>query len=101
MRTAGDEDSVPEVALAGEDHGDAVLVGGGDDLVVADAAPGLDHGPHAGRGDGVEPVPEREEGVAGAATALRPTGRLRDRDAGRVEPVLLAGADADGLAVRA
>jgi len=27
-----------EVAFAGEDHGDAVLVGGGDHLVVAQAA---------------------------------------------------------------
>ena len=30
--------SVAEVALAGEDHGQAVLVGGGDDLLVADRA---------------------------------------------------------------
>ena len=35
-------DSVAEVALAGEDHGDAVLVGGGDHLVVAHDAAGLD-----------------------------------------------------------
>src|SRR5512134_16270 len=34
--------SVPEVAEAGEYHGDAVLVRGGDHLVVAQAAPGLD-----------------------------------------------------------
>jgi hypothetical protein len=34
--------SVPEVAHAGEDHGHAVLVGGGDDLLVAHRAAGLD-----------------------------------------------------------
>ena len=33
--------SVPEMPGAGEDHGDAVLVGGGDDFVVAHRAAGL------------------------------------------------------------
>ena len=92
--------SVAEVALAGEDHRDAVLVGGGDDLVVADRAARLDHRRDAGRGGRVEAVAEREEGVARARPA-----RARGRrpcvggDAGRVDAVLLAGADADGLAV--
>ena len=36
-------DSVPEVADAGEHHRDAALVGGGDHLLVAHAAAGLDH----------------------------------------------------------
>src|SRR5690606_25574227 len=42
--------SVTEVALAGEHHRQAVLVGGGDDLVVADRAAGLDDRGDAGRG---------------------------------------------------
>ena len=37
--------SVPEVAHPGEDHRHVVLVGGGDDLGVAHAAPRLDHAP--------------------------------------------------------
>ena len=60
-----------EVAFGGEHHRNAVLVGGGDDLVVADAAAGLDHRPDPGRGDGVEAVPEREEGVAGTTAPGR------------------------------
>src|SRR5260221_6723952 len=55
--------SVPEVAHAGEHHGDAVLVGGGDHLVVAHAAAGLDHRARAGLGESVEAVAEREEGI--------------------------------------
>src|SRR5689334_6635523 len=35
--------SVPEVAHAGENHREAGLIGGGDDLVVAHRAAGLDH----------------------------------------------------------
>src|SRR5262249_5672839 len=35
--------SVPEVAVAGEDHGEALVVGGLDHLVVAHRAAGLDH----------------------------------------------------------
>ena len=88
-----------EVALAGEDHGDAVLVGGGDHLGVADAAAGLDDGRDAGGGGGVEAVAEREEGVAGAHPADGPAGGPVGGDARRVEAVLLAGADAERLAV--
>ena len=35
---------VPEVAHAGEDHGEAGFIGGGDDFIVADGAAGLDDG---------------------------------------------------------
>ena len=63
-----------EVALAGEHHGDAVLVGGGDHLVVADAAAGLDDRRDAGRGGGIEAITEREEGVARAHPADGATG---------------------------
>ena len=57
--------SVPEVAHAGEHHRDAVLVGGGDHLVVAHGAARLDHGDGAVVGDDVEAVAEREERVGG------------------------------------
>ena len=40
--------SVAEVADAGEDHGDAEVVGGGDDLRVIDGATGLDYGCRTG-----------------------------------------------------
>src|SRR4051794_414913 len=57
-RPASPECSVAEVALAGEDHGDAVLVGGIDHVGVADRAPRLDDDRGTGRHDGVEPVAE-------------------------------------------
>ncbi len=44
---------VPEVTPAGEDHRDAVLVGGGDDLVVADRATGLDNRDSSGFDRGI------------------------------------------------
>src|SRR5205814_4224375 len=53
--------SVTEVAHAGEHHGDAVLVGRGNHLVVAHAAAGLDHRFRAGLGERVEAITEREE----------------------------------------
>jgi len=56
---------VPEVAHAGEDHGHLAFVGGGDDFVVADAAPGLDDGGGTGVGRSEEAVGEGEEGVTG------------------------------------
>ena len=54
---------VPEVPLAGEDHGEPALVRRGDDLGVADAAAGLDDGGRARLGDHVEAVAEREERI--------------------------------------
>ena len=54
-----------EVAEAGEDHGDALLVGGGDDFGVAHRAARLDDGGGAGLGQHVEAVTEREEGIRG------------------------------------
>src|SRR5207249_3061810 len=40
----GNDASVPEMAHAGEDHRQLVLVGGGDDFFVLDGSPGLDDG---------------------------------------------------------
>src|ERR1044071_2413206 len=87
-----------EMAHAREHHGDAALVGGGDDLVVADAAPGLDNGRRAGVGDDVGAVAERKEGVGGdRRAAQREAGALRldGRDARAVHPAHLPRADAE------
>src|SRR5258708_12059552 len=48
--------SVSEVPHAGEHHRDAVLVGGGDHLVVAHAAAGLDHPARPAPAQPVAPV---------------------------------------------
>src|SRR5207244_5483276 len=92
--------SVPEVALAREDHGEAVLVGRGDDLIVAQGPARLDDGPHAGSGGGVEPVAEGEESIAGTRSARGSCPRLADGDLHGVDAALLPGADADGLTIR-
>jgi len=48
---------------AGEHHGDAVLVGGLDHLVVAHRATGLDHRGGAGFDRDQQSIGKREEGV--------------------------------------
>ena len=59
----GISSSVPEVASAGEDHRDAVIVCGGDHLSVTNGAARL----HDGRGPGgdnrIESVAERKKGI--------------------------------------
>jgi nucleoside-diphosphate-sugar epimerase len=72
--------SMAEVAAAGEDHGHAVLVAGGEGLVVALRAAGLDDRRDPGGGGDVGAVAEREEGVGGEHGARRPVARLRDGD---------------------
>src|SRR5438477_5938475 len=91
--------SVPEVPLPCEDDGDAVLVGGGDHLFVAQGAARLDDRTHARLGQLVDVVAEREEGIAGARTTASAGVGLAGGDAYRVDAVLLTGADADRLAV--
>ena len=54
---------MPEMANAGEDHGHAKLVGGGDDLVVPNRTTGLDHSGCARRGHSLKAIREGEEGV--------------------------------------
>ena len=54
---------VPEVAHAGEQHREAVLVGRGDDLLVAHRAARLDDRDRARLGEHVDAVAEREERV--------------------------------------
>src|SRR5258706_6977115 len=95
--------SVPEVSHARENHRDAVLVGGGDHLAVAHAAAGLDHGARARRGDHVESVAKRKEGIGGHDRAAeREPGVLRlDRgDARGIHPAHLPRADPKRHAAR-
>ena len=54
---------MPEMAHAREDHGKAGVVGGGDDLVVAHRAAGLDHGSRADFRDHLQTVGKGKEGV--------------------------------------
>ena len=68
--------SVPEVPHAGEDHRDAVRVGGGDHLVVARAAARLDDRRRAAR----RSPPRGRRGTG--RTRRTPSDRARERDAG-------------------
>ena len=64
-----------EVPDAGEVERDAGCLGGRDHLVVADRAAGLGDRAHAGVGQDLESVGEREERVAGRDRAGRPLAR--------------------------
>lgn len=57
--------SMPEMAVAGEDHGDAGGVGGGDDFFIAHGAAGLDAGGDASIDGGLQAVGEGEHGIGG------------------------------------
>ena len=52
-----------EESDSGEGHNHAVLVGGGDDLIVADGAAGLGNVLHAGLAGTLHVVAEGEEGL--------------------------------------
>ena len=54
-----------EMAVAGEDHGDARGIGGGDDFFVTHGATGLDAGGDAGIDGGLQAVVEGEHGIGG------------------------------------
>ena len=89
-----------EVALAGEDHGEALFVGRPDHLVVTDAPAGLNDR----RRTPPRPLrrgPSRNGKKASLAHAppARSTVGLLGRDAPGISAVLLAGADADSLLV--
>src|SRR2546423_1232488 len=80
----------------------AALVGGGDHLVVARAAAGLDPRGRARIDHDIEAVAKGKEGIGGHRRALQlETGRLRlhGGDARAVDPAHLAGADAEGHAL--
>ena len=70
-----------------------------DDLLVAHRAARLDDHRDARGGGRLDAVGERVERVARARAARGAAGGLLRRDLARLDPVLLPGADADGLAV--
>ena len=90
--------SVPEVAAAGEDHREAVLVGGGDHFRIADRAAGLDDRRRARRRERIETVAEREERVrrrdGSDERHLRRSG-FHHRDVDRIDAAHLARADCE------
>src|ERR1700722_551918 len=54
---------VQEMPYAGEDHGHSEAVGGGNHIVIADRAAGLNDGNGTGFGGFFDAVGEREKGV--------------------------------------
>ena len=100
---------MPEVAHAGEDHGEAGFVCGGYHLIIADRSAGLNDAGGPSLHGGKEPVGKGEEGVRGDG---RPPGQglritfslggifgLAGGDAGGIDPAHLAVADAGATAV--
>ena len=94
--------SVPEVAHAGEDHRDAALVGGGDDLVVAHEPPGWMTARMPSSAAASRPSrngKKASEAIDAARDFELRVGRLHRGDAGRDDAARLPGADADRAAV--
>src|ERR1700676_4290916 len=91
--------SVPEVADAGEEHGQSKTVGGADYFGVALRASGLDDGGGSGLGDFFDAVGKRKEGIGGGDCAVQQELSLHGADLGRIYSAHLSAADADGLAV--
>lgn len=90
---------VAEVAGAGENHGHAAFVGGGDDFFVADGAAGLDGAGGSGVGGCEETVGEGEECVASDGAAFQGESGVTcfpDGHAGGVDTGHLTGTDAEG-----
>ena len=93
---------MPKMPDPGKHHGEAMFVGGGDDVFVADGAAGLDDGGDAGLSGHIHVVCEGEEGVGcqdgafGIQTGFLglPAGNAR-----RIDAAHLTGADTDGGAV--
>ena len=88
---------MPEVPDSGEDHGDSVVIAGGDDFLVFNGAAGLDDGGDAGGVGALDVIRLGEEGVGGehgAAGAL--AGFFRGEFDG-IHAGVSATADADGF----
>ena len=90
-----------EVADAGEHHGDAGRVGGGDHLVVADAAAGLDAAVAPASIAATRPSAKGKKASEATTQGRLPacSAARRDGELHRVDAAGLAHADADGGAV--
>src|SRR5882672_5249156 len=91
--------SVAEVALAGEDHRQMMTIRDLDRHLVPDRAAGLDDRGDAGPGGELDPIGEREVGVAGHDRGLGPVAGAADGDLDRHLAARLGRADPDRRAV--
>ena len=92
------------MAHAGEYHGHAVFIGGGDGFLVAHRPTRLNDGADTGFGGLVDAIAEREEGVRGHHRALHFQPGVTGLDTGNartVDAAHLPGADTDGHRVLA
>src|SRR5690554_149519 len=93
------------MAHAGEDHGNAMLVGGVDHFLVAHGTVRLDHCGDTGSGGGIDAVAEREESIGGHHGTLHfqvfvcrlVTGNLRTVDAAHLSCAHTDGAARPGV----
>jgi len=90
---------MPEMPLAGEDHGDAVLVAGGDNFVVAAGAARLDDRGNTRLGGAVDRVVEREKRIRGEHGAAGPIAGFFQGDFDRIDAAHLARASSDEHAI--
>src|SRR5260370_20737471 len=86
--------SMPEMPNSCENHGQAVFVAGGDGVLVAQGAAGLDDGSNAGAGGFIDIVAERKEGVRGQHAPLDPIAGLAHGQVDGIDAARLARADA-------
>src|SRR5437868_1483303 len=89
---------VAEVPDAGEDHGHAEAIGGGDDVGILYGATGLDGGGNAMGSGGFEAVRKREERVGGKDAAFQREHALLCADFHREDTAHLTGAGGEQLA---
>lgn len=88
-----------KVPLAGEDHCDFVLVGGGDDFIVFFRASRLYNRGDAGLGGVFYVVREGEEGIRGHGTAFGFLAGVFEGDQAGLNAIHLAGPDSPDLFV--
>ena len=86
---------MPEMPLAGEDHGNAVLVAGGDGFVIAAGTARLDDRGDTRLGGAVDRVVKREERIGGEHGAASPIAGFFQGNFDRIDAAHLAGADTD------
>ena len=95
----GTADLVAEVAAAGENHRQPMLITSVNGFLIAFGPAGLDHSGHPVSSGEVRSVAKREECVGRQNRSLSAWAGLLDGDSHRVESAHLAGADADQLTV--
>ena len=91
--------SVPEVADAGENHGNAQLIGGGNYVLILHRPPWLNDRGGSGLGNGFKAIGEGKEGIRGGDRALQRQNGLLRAESGGVHAAHLPRANAHGLAV--